>query len=101
MKTILILLLLVSITLATPLSFTKAFAQTAIDGFSAAKLIRATVIREPRATFSLAPGQPQRPSAETGVQGFFLAGDWIDTGLPATIESAVRSGHRAADCCIG
>jgi hypothetical protein len=31
------------------------------------------------------------------VKGFFLAGDWLDTGLPATIESAVRSGHNAAD----
>ena len=38
-----------------------------------------------------------RPSTETDVPGFLLAGDWIDTGLPATIESAVRSGHRAAD----
>ena len=33
----------------------------------------------------------------TPVPGLFLAGDWIDTGLPATIESAVRSGHRAAE----
>jgi squalene-associated FAD-dependent desaturase len=66
-----------------------------------AKLRRATVVREPRATFSLAPGQPARPSTETGVRGLFLAGDWIDTGLPATIESAVRSGHRAADRSIG
>jgi len=62
-----------------------------------AKLVRATVVREPRATFSLAPGQPARPSTETGVTGFLLAGDWIDTGLPATIESAVRSGHMAAE----
>jgi squalene-associated FAD-dependent desaturase len=61
-----------------------------------ARLRRATVIREPRATFSLAPGQPPRPAATTAVQRFFLAGDWIDTGLPATIESAVRSGHAAA-----
>ena len=61
-----------------------------------AKLLRSTVIREPRATFSLAPGQPPRPSTRTGVRGLFLAGDWIDTGLPATIESAVRSGHLAA-----
>lgn len=61
-----------------------------------ARLVRATVIREPHATFSLAPGQPARPAVETPVRGFFLAGDWIDTGLPATIESAVRSGHRAA-----
>jgi uncharacterized protein with NAD-binding domain and iron-sulfur cluster len=63
----------------------------------AARLTRATVIREPRATFSLAPGQPSRPATETGVRGLVLAGDWIDTGLPATIESAVRSGHWAAD----
>ena len=66
----------------------------------AARLVRATVVREPRATFSLAPGQPPRPGSETGVRGLFLAGDWIDTGLPATIESAVRAGHRAADLCI-
>jgi len=66
-----------------------------------ARLVRATVVREPRATFSLAPGQPARPAAETGVHGLFLAGDWIETGLPATIESAVRSGHRAAALCIG
>ena len=61
-----------------------------------ARLIHSAVIREPRATFSLAPGQPPRPAAETGVRGLWLAGDWTDTALPATIESAVRSGHRAA-----
>jgi squalene-associated FAD-dependent desaturase len=61
-----------------------------------AALVRATVIREPRATFSLAPGQPARPGTLTPIRGFYLAGDWIETGLPATIESAVRSGHRAA-----
>jgi len=66
----------------------------------AARLVQATVVREPRATFSLAPGQPARPSTETGVHGLLLAGDWIDTGLPATIESAVRSGHRAADAAL-
>jgi zeta-carotene desaturase len=59
----------------------------------------ATVVREPRATFSLAPGEPQRPPTTTPIRGFFLAGDWVDTGLPGTIESAVRSGHRAADAC--
>jgi len=63
----------------------------------AVRLLRATVVREPRATFSLAPNEPPRPATETGVHGLYLAGDWIDTGLPATIESAVRSGHRAAD----
>jgi zeta-carotene desaturase len=62
-----------------------------------AAMVRATVVREPQASFSLAPGQPARPSTRTAVAGLFLAGDWVDTGLPATIESAVVSGHRAAD----
>jgi squalene-associated FAD-dependent desaturase len=66
-----------------------------------ARLLRGTVVREPRATFSLAPGQPQRPESRTGVRGLFLAGDWVDTGLPATIESAVRSGHAAAQLALG
>jgi squalene-associated FAD-dependent desaturase len=66
-----------------------------------ARLMNATVVREPRATFSLAPGQPARPATATGVRGLALAGDWIDTGLPATIESAVRSGHKAADAVSG
>jgi squalene-associated FAD-dependent desaturase len=56
----------------------------------------ASVVRERRATFSLRPGGPPRPRSETAVRGFLLAGDWIDTGLPATIESAVVSGHQAA-----
>ena len=59
-------------------------------------LLRATVVREKRATFSLAPGQPARPATSTPVSGLSLAGDWVDTGLPGTIESAVVSGHRAA-----
>ena len=65
-----------------------------------AVLERAVVVREKRATFSVAPGQPQRPGTETGIPGFFLASDWIDTGLPATIESAVVSGHRAAEAAL-
>jgi hypothetical protein len=58
---------------------------------------RTVVVREKRATFSVAPGQPSRPSTVTAVPGLLLAGDWIETGLPATIEGAVVSGHRAAD----
>jgi len=73
----------------------------ALPDIRAARLLRATVVREPRATFSLAPGQPARPSTETDLGGFLLAGDWTATDLPATIESAVRSGHRAAEFCIG
>jgi squalene-associated FAD-dependent desaturase len=65
-----------------------------------ATVLRATVVRERRATFSLAPGQPPRPSTRTAIQGLFLAGDWIDTGLPGTIESAVVSGHRAAQMVL-
>jgi uncharacterized protein with NAD-binding domain and iron-sulfur cluster len=67
-----------------------------LPGAAHAEVVRATVIREKRATFSLAPGQPRRPGARTDVAGLFLAGDWTDTGLPATIEGAVLSGHSAA-----
>lgn len=53
-------------------------------------------VREKRSTFSLAPDAPPRPGTRTAIVGLLLAGDWIDTGLPATIESAVIAGHRAA-----
>jgi hydroxysqualene dehydroxylase len=65
-----------------------------------ASLRRAVVVREKRATFSVAPGQPARPPTQTAVPGLLLAGDWVDTGLPATIESAVVSGHRAAKAVL-
>jgi len=68
----------------------------ALPGTREARLVRATVIREKQATFSLAAGQPTRPATSTALEGFWLAGDWIDTGLPGTIESAVVSGHAAA-----
>jgi squalene-associated FAD-dependent desaturase len=68
----------------------------AIPGARDAILRRGAVIREKRATFSLAPGQPARPGVVTPVTGLFLAGDWIDTGLPGTIESAAIAGHWAA-----
>ena len=70
--------------------------RAAVPAANRAAVRRAVVVRERRATFSLAPGQPPRPATATAVPGLFLAGDWIDTGLPATIESAVLSGHRAA-----
>jgi hydroxysqualene dehydroxylase len=60
-----------------------------------ARLLRSVVVREHRASFSLAPGGPARPRPETPLEGFFLAGDWTDTGLPATIEGAVVSGRTA------
>lgn len=64
------------------------------------RVLRALVVREPRATFSLAPGSPPRPNTTSAIAGLYLAGDWTDTGLPATIEGAVLSGHRAADAAI-
>ena len=73
----------------------------ALPAARAAVLTRAVVVREKRATFSVAPGQPARPPTTTDVPGLFLAGDWIETGLPATIESAAISGHRAAAAVLG
>lgn len=70
--------------------------EDALPSMRGAQVRRRQVVRERRATFSLAPGQPPRPRNETAIPGLLLAGDWIDTGLPATIESAVVSGHRAA-----
>lgn len=73
---------------------------TAFPASREAAIARSIVVREKRATFSVAPGQPGRPGTVTSVPGLFLAGDWIDTGLPATIESAAMSGHRAADAVL-
>jgi hydroxysqualene dehydroxylase len=59
------------------------------------------IVRERRATFAATPGEnAKRPPAETGWRNLFLAGDWTRTGLPATIEGAIRSGNRAADLVV-
>ncbi len=59
------------------------------------------IVRERRATFEATPEQNAlRPGAQTGWKNLFLAGDWTDTGLPATIEGSVRSGNRAADLVL-
>jgi squalene-associated FAD-dependent desaturase len=56
------------------------------------------IVRERRATFAATVEQDaRRPDAKTASSNLFLAGDWTNTGLPATIESAIRSGHRAAE----
>jgi hydroxysqualene dehydroxylase len=56
------------------------------------------IVRERRATFAATPAQDaKRPGAETRWRNLVLAGDWTNTGLPATIEGAIRSGNRAAE----
>jgi squalene-associated FAD-dependent desaturase len=55
------------------------------------------IVKERRATFAATPEQDaKRPGARTGLSNLFLAGDWTRTGLPATIEGALRSGETAA-----
>jgi squalene-associated FAD-dependent desaturase len=64
-----------------------------------ATIKRTLVMREPSATFASDPASEAfRPGPRTPVGRLFLAGDWTDTALPATIEGAVRSGRRAARC---
>lgn len=56
------------------------------------------LVRERRATFAATPEQnTRRPGAKTRWSNLILAGDWTDTGLPATIEGAIRSGRTAAE----
>jgi len=63
-----------------------------------ARLLKATVVKELRATFSVAPGiERVRPPAATYFPNCFLAGDWTGNGWPPTMEAAVRSGYRAAE----
>ncbi len=62
-----------------------------------ARIERSLVLRDPLATFASSPEiEALRPGPDTPLAGLFLAGDWTDTGFPATIEGAVRSGQRAA-----
>jgi squalene-associated FAD-dependent desaturase len=60
------------------------------------------IVRERRATFAATPAQNAlRAGTRTDFKNLFLAGDWTDTGLPATIEGSIRSGDRAADMALG
>jgi squalene-associated FAD-dependent desaturase len=79
-----------------------AAAETALrrrfPGMAGARVERSLVLREPQATFTCTPeAEALRPGPRTPVDGLYLAGDWTDTSLPATIEGAVRSGLRAAE----
>jgi len=64
-----------------------------------AELLWSRVSREPYATVALRPGVV-RPGPETSRPGVVRAGTWTDTGWPATMESAVRSGRRAAQLLL-
>src|SRR6185312_7996194 len=60
------------------------------------------IVRERRATFAATPEQnARRPKPQTEWANVFLAGDWTATGLPATLEGAIRSGYRAAGLAGG
>jgi zeta-carotene desaturase len=64
-----------------------------------ANLLKSAVIKEVHATYSPRPGiDALRPATQTAWPRIFLAGDWVATGWPATMESAVRSGYGAAEC---
>lgn len=66
-----------------------------------ANLVKATVIKEAAATFSPYPGVDRwRPQQRTSIRRLYLAGDWTDTGWPATMEGAVRSGYLAAEAVL-
>ncbi|MGC1462137.1 MAG: hydroxysqualene dehydroxylase HpnE [Terracidiphilus sp.] len=63
-----------------------------------AKLEKAALVKEVRATFGVPPGiDAARPTAASPWPNCFLAGDWTATGWPSTMESAARSGHLAAE----
>ncbi|MDP1995201.1 MAG: FAD-dependent oxidoreductase, partial [Ignavibacteria bacterium] len=66
-------------------------------GINRENITRYKIIKEKRATFI--PNKEnllKRPSAKTKLENVFLAGDWTNTGLPATIEGAIKSGNTAA-----
>jgi zeta-carotene desaturase len=71
-------------------------------GVREAKLLKTSVLKEARATFSVTPGLDRfRPEQATGIEGLFLAGDWTRTEWPSTMEGAVRSGRIAAGAVVG
>lgn len=66
------------------------------------EIISYFIVKEKRATFI--PSKDilfNRPCTETGIKNLYLAGDWVNTGLPSTIESAVKSGRLAAEMVAG
>ncbi|HUN59607.1 MAG TPA: FAD-dependent oxidoreductase, partial [Candidatus Binataceae bacterium] len=74
---------------------------TMIPASREANVTKALVLKEKHATIAPDPASDlSRPPVATPIPNLFLAGDWIQTGLPATIESAVIAGHTAARAII-
>lgn len=72
--------------------------QTLVPRVRTGRVLQSVVVKEKHATISVTPPVERlRPGPATPLDNFFLAGDWTDTGLPPTIESAVCSGRRAAE----
>ena len=74
---------------------------SAATGLPAEPLPPWQIVKEKRATFAATPAQERRrPDAKTSSDNLWLAGDWTNTGLPATIEGSIRSGYKAAELAM-
>jgi len=71
-----------------------------VPALAGRKLVRGVAVRDPEATFVQTPGL-RRPGPGTALANVCVAGSWTDTGWPATMESAVRSGRAAAAELLG
>ncbi|MFN8854657.1 MAG: hydroxysqualene dehydroxylase HpnE [Planctomycetaceae bacterium] len=72
-----------------------------LPGAREARLVRARMVTEHRAVIAVLPGADRyRPGVRTEVPGLYLAGDWVQTGWPSTMEGAVRSGWLAAEAVL-
>jgi len=72
-----------------------------VMGLEGAPLPAYRIVKEKRATFAQTPEEvARRPGVRTIRPNLFLAGDWTDTGLPATIEGSLRSGRKAAETLL-
>jgi zeta-carotene desaturase len=84
------------------LSSALAEAESFFPGIRTAHLVKSSVLKEARATFSVVPGLDSvRPEQATNLKGLFVAGDWTRTDWPSTMEGAVRSGRLAAGALVG
>jgi squalene-associated FAD-dependent desaturase len=103
---------LVNCTISGARGFVDDAPQTLVDLFLAeaeryfpgngVRVLESKVVKEKRATISHAAGTyHRRPEVRSPIAGLFFAGDWVRTGIPATIESACQSGHMAAAAVLG